>query len=719
MANYLGQTYDFGNNNSTENLFGQALFFQYPFTNYTNDLLFDDSATDKERWAFSFSPSTTIDFTSFSVYLKRAGSVSGSISAELRNDSGSNTPSTTVLTTSDFNQFDPAVDINTANYTKLTFTKTGSPYSWTAGTKLWLVVYVSSGALDGSNNVLIANDNTPSIEWRVSNATNEPPGAWTTSSNNIIVDINSNQNRQLAQGFYQSAEAELEEIHLQLTKTGSPAGGLILQIVEDSGGGPNTGAIPTNGTSQTVLMSSVPAGPSEITFTFSPQPTLDPTKRYHMILSSNISLSLTNNIGWRADSSGQYSGGISHYQVINATSWLEITSLDFGFETYYEEPSPSTPDLREALEALGNAPSDCGGLQTYINNVMTALKSYYPPIYLPDRGGTGLAYYQPGDTLYASSPTHLERLPIGGTGDTLQVGLGGFPEWSSENEFGFTQSFRASSISLLTNGFIQEGEFVYLNSVDGTISNDFWSPGESGLNIKSSAVLLVGVAAQDILPNQLGKVTVFGLTTAIFSSTAGYFPGLPIAEPRGLGTQVGSYDAPVVTVVEVLSSTSARVYVNSALYGRTRNSITNSYSNVVQAATTSYVETTLVTPSQFFVTSGGIETVWNLPLLSSVATLLLVCGIAYYNDSTALTGGTFDNLATFPVTTTQTFGTFTHHLDLKATGFLEFARLPNGSSVQRNTLQARLRIRLVASAANITFAPTAGLSSARVTIKEI
>lgn len=64
----------------------------------------------------------------------------------------------------------------------------------------------------------------------------------------------------------------------------------------------------------------------------------------------------------------------------------------------------------------------------------------------PTNGGTGLAAYTTGDTLYASATNTLSRLSIGSTGQVLTV-VGGLPAWGSVSSVAVT-SFSAGTTGL-------------------------------------------------------------------------------------------------------------------------------------------------------------------------------------------------------------------------------------------------------------------------------
>lgn len=111
---------------------------------------------------------------------------------------------------------------------------------------------------------------------------------------------------------------------------------------------------------------------------------------------------------------------LGNFLLWNGTNWnpssngLSLTNLNannLGFGT--------VPDAR-----ISGAYSGITGVGTIASGAWQA--STIAPAF----GGTGIATYQAGDLLYASSATTLSKLPIGSNGQFLSI-AGGVPTWTS------------------------------------------------------------------------------------------------------------------------------------------------------------------------------------------------------------------------------------------------------------------------------------------------
>lgn len=106
----------------------------------------------------------------------------------------------------------------------------------------------------------------------------------------------------------------------------------------------------------------------------------------------------------------------------------------------------------------------------------------------PTHGGTGLAAYTTGDTLYASASNVLSKLSIGTTGQVYAVSAGGIPSWVTPAT-GITTIGTINSQTAAANGLVISGSSLYAQFATTT------NPGMVSLSASGAIVATLGVAS--------------------------------------------------------------------------------------------------------------------------------------------------------------------------------------------------------------------------------
>ena len=123
-------------------------------------------------------------------------------------------------------------------------------------------------------------------------------------------------------------------------------------------------------------------------------------------------------------------------------------------------------------------------------------------------GGTGLASYTAGDTLYYSSGTTLSKLGIGATGTVLTV-AGGVPTWSATST--------VSSFSAGTTGFTPSSSTTGVVTLSGTLNT---ANGGTGSTSTTYCALATNVSGTLPVANGgTGAVTLAAASIATYTGT--------------------------------------------------------------------------------------------------------------------------------------------------------------------------------------------------------
>lgn len=260
------------------------------------------------------------------------GTPSGNFTWEIRDDASG--PGSTILATGTITP--TASSTNTVNIAA------GSQPFLVTSTTYWLVLYAPA---QGTNNRWLWKANLTGTYSNGQRAYSSNGGVtWTTDAADtqftLTIDAVTSYDR-LAQGFQIASSTTVQSVRLWLKKVGSPSGNLTVKIETDSSGDPS-GTPVTDGTSDTVAVSSLAASYGWIDFTFSTAPSLSASTQYHIVLETTGTQSNTNYVEWGADSSSpSYADGEMKSE---ASSVWSAQSKDASFEviasgTTFNEPA--------------------------------------------------------------------------------------------------------------------------------------------------------------------------------------------------------------------------------------------------------------------------------------------------------------------------------------------------------------------------------------------
>lgn len=306
---------------------GQALTIDN--AGVTNNSLGDLAGTDY-RDAQSFTI-TAGQLTQITVYFEATtGTPSQAPTWEIQPDSAGNPASGTPLASGTMS----AITQNADN----TITVTNGPFL-EAATTYWFVIALPIQATNNYYNLrrnagnpyangLLKRDQTTGASF---------PGTWTSlaAGSDMRMSVTTAAvvlNDKLAQGFSHSATTTVLYVDILLKRTGTLAGNLALEIQTNSAGLPSNTVI-TNGTSTTVLASSVTTGYTLIRFTFATPPSITASTQYHMVLTTTDVASNTAYIEWGIDiSSPPYANGA--FALLNPTWSAASPAADGIFDMY-------------------------------------------------------------------------------------------------------------------------------------------------------------------------------------------------------------------------------------------------------------------------------------------------------------------------------------------------------------------------------------------------
>jgi hypothetical protein len=215
--------------------------------------------------------------------------------------------------------------------------ETSAPSAWTleysSDNSNWTIADTRAGQTGWTNGQVRTFDVSVAAAaryWRL-NVTNNNGAASLFIGEIEMMEVATYTNgpQQLEQSF-QIAAASVSSIRLWLRKVGSPAGNLTAKIWTDSGGNPN--AVVTNGTSDTVVASTLSSSYGFIEFIFATPASLSASTTYWVTLETTDSYSEFDYVQWGVDGSAPaYASG--EFKSFNGTSH-SAESADGVFEVY-------------------------------------------------------------------------------------------------------------------------------------------------------------------------------------------------------------------------------------------------------------------------------------------------------------------------------------------------------------------------------------------------
>ncbi len=350
---------------------------------------------------------------------------------------------------------------------------------------------------------------------------------------------------QLSQRFSVTGPQTLHSIDLYLKKTGLPPGNLSLEIRYDASGDPAEDG-PANNVSAIINAGTLTTTAALYKFTFT-DCLLEDGTNYHWVLSSTGVEGTSNYTEVAADN---VLHDLPYGQRDNLDgTWYNVYGK-FVYYVYYLEQVASNPVANE-IALLGTVPGDCDGLQAYVTQLANILSAYYPGVLPATLGGTGAGVYERGDILYATDPSHLERLSIGTSGELLSVSDDGIPEWGGSGSV-LKQSYINNSGAILYPGDLVVFDPTLANAV--TKSTD--------VNAK-----VAGIVSDIVLVGSLAPVTTVGVSQVRINSTVANNDVLHTS-PNVAGRAEVAYDVLHNTSIYALQSGVSgdliNVYINVA-----------------------------------------------------------------------------------------------------------------------------------------------------------
>lgn len=487
---FLGPSNPLINKDTTQPLFNEVVGYNYDYlTNYDGVTALDfRKTTSEQQVSLMFVLSAARSVTSVEAWMRATLLLSGTITATIFPEgSGPGIPATTGSLGAS-----AAVDaatLSVGSYAKVKFTFS-SPIALNAGQNYYIVL-TSTVTTSATDYMQIASDNTP-VGFVRSGKYNGATWSAQTYQSTFIVYYKTTT--KIAQGFLVAGNQTLDHVILWLDKTATPAGSLLLEIRADSGGSPATTG-PANNISDPVLISSFSGSSQPITFTFPTPPALVDGLTYHFVLSTTGTFTVSSlvSLGIERTTPSYGAGKIS---VDNLDGTWRILEEDGIFEVYYVTEVASNT-LGDELALLGDPPLDCRAQQIWLKGLITTLSSFYPSLLPPLYGGTGIGEYEPGDMLYATDNSHLERLTIGLPGQTLGISLASLPLWGGGGA-NLILSLKNNSPGTLTLGDVVVFDIADTDAVDvsSLISNRLWA----------------GVVQETIPAGEYGPILIHGRT---------------------------------------------------------------------------------------------------------------------------------------------------------------------------------------------------------------
>ena len=134
----------------------------------------------------------------------------------------------------------------------------------------------------------------------------------------------------LAQGFKVDTAGLLEFVDVKLVKAGAPTGNYWLTIESNSGGVPSGTMLAT---SDKYDVSRLTTTAGWVRLPFRTPASLSAATQYHLVLQADFTVSVTNHMGWRADTTtASYANGSK--AAYDGTTWTADTDDDFLFKIY-------------------------------------------------------------------------------------------------------------------------------------------------------------------------------------------------------------------------------------------------------------------------------------------------------------------------------------------------------------------------------------------------
>lgn len=543
MANFLGPSYGNLNADSNQSLYNEVIGHEYSYlTNYDGATALDFRRTANEQQVSTmFTLGVARQITSIEVWMKSSVTLVGDITLTIFPEGAS----VGIPATAGSLGASAAVDAATlvvGTYAKVKFTF-ASAISLSAGTNYYAVL-TSTVVVSATDYMQIASDATP-IGYVRSAKYNG--AVWAAQSYTSCFIVYYKTTTKVSQGFLVSGDQELDSVIIWGSITGAPSGNLSLEIRDDNAGVPNVTG-PVNGISSPVLASGFI---SPQTFTFPIRPELLDGQTYHFVLSNSAPMTSSAFVRMSTDATTP-TFGPGKVSVDNLDGTWRVVEQDAIFEVYYfEQVTPNT--LGDELALLGDPPVDCRAQQVWLKALVNTLSSFYPSILPELYGGTGQGSYDAGDMLYASSSHHLERLPIGTTGQLLAVRTDGLPSWG------------AGGSNLVVSAW--NAELTALNPGDVVVyALTFGTPKSVKLTTKIGDRLFAGVVQDIIPPGEFGSVVIEGIipTRINGSVTAGDYLDTASVSRRAYKTDFG----PMKALKSGASGSLVDSYVNAALSGQ-------------------------------------------------------------------------------------------------------------------------------------------------------
>ncbi len=134
----------------------------------------------------------------------------------------------------------------------------------------------------------------------------------------------------LAQGFKVDTAGPLEFVDLKLVKTGTPTGNYWLTVENDSGGVPSGTVLATSDKYDVSLLTT---NNTWVRLPFRTTASLSAAAQYHLVLQGDFTVSASNFMSWRADTTAAaYANGSK--AAFDGTTWTADTDDDFMFKVY-------------------------------------------------------------------------------------------------------------------------------------------------------------------------------------------------------------------------------------------------------------------------------------------------------------------------------------------------------------------------------------------------
>jgi hypothetical protein len=137
----------------------------------------------------------------------------------------------------------------------------------------------------------------------------------------------------LAQGFQLATAGLVEFVDVKLAKTGSPTGNYWFTIESSAGGAPSGTVLATSDKYDVSLLS---GASTWVRLPFRTPASLSAATPYHLVLQADYTISASNYIFWRADTTAAtYAGGMK--AAYDGTTWTNDPDDDFMFQVWVTE----------------------------------------------------------------------------------------------------------------------------------------------------------------------------------------------------------------------------------------------------------------------------------------------------------------------------------------------------------------------------------------------